>query len=107
MLKLVGVGENGTLSQTVWDLQGLASTTRSAPLDEHARAAELTPSGLVAGIGDSRVTWFRLREGQPVRLSSTPLTLAPALAAASSRRTNDLVVILADGRAERVALPSP
>jgi tetratricopeptide (TPR) repeat protein len=106
VLKLVGVGENGTLYQTVFDLQGLASTTRSAPLDEHARAAEPTPSGLVAGIGDSRVTWFRVKGGQLSRRSSTPLSIAPALAAAPSPRTGELVVILADGRAERVAWPS-
>ncbi|MEW4570569.1 hypothetical protein AB1L88_22125 [Tautonia sp. JC769] len=107
LMGVMGVSANGQFHQTVIMLEGLESTTWSSPFDNLFRVAELTPSGLMAAVGDAGVTWFRLREGQPVRLSSTPLTLAPALAAASSRRTNDLVVILADGRAERVALPSP
>lgn len=106
VLKLVGIGEHGRLYQTVFDLKGLVSTTWSAPLDEQARTAALTPSGLVAGVCDASVTWFRAEGGRVSRRSSTPVSLRPALAAAPSPRTGELVLILADGQAERVAWPS-
>ncbi|WP_169981311.1 tetratricopeptide repeat protein [Tautonia rosea] len=105
VLKLVGVGESETFYHTVFDLKGLVSTTCSAHLDEPARAAVITPSGLMAGVGETRVNWFRMEGGRMSRRSSTPVSLGPALSAASSPRTGELVLILVDGQAERVVWP--
>ncbi|WP_197446988.1 tetratricopeptide repeat protein [Tautonia plasticadhaerens] len=110
-LILAGLGDGGVLHQTTLSLrrdpiavEGNASWSSPEAI---FRAACLVRPGLLAGVGADAVHWLRAEPGRLARRSTTGIALGSTLAAVPSPKTGELVLIGADGRAERLPLPYP
>ena len=80
-------------------------TTRRAFLQTSV-AATLLPTGHVAGVSRTSVTWFRRGSGKAEFIDTFPVSLPSAIACFASHPTRELIVVCRDGFIARVPYPS-
>ena len=108
-LVVAGVGEGGAAYRTALrvrdDRLDHAGTAALGPAGEPCRAVGLLRPALMAAVGAREVTWLRAGASRLVPLSTSAITLRTAVAVADSPKTGELVLLGADGWAERLPIP--
>ncbi|MDR3636277.1 MAG: tetratricopeptide repeat protein [Isosphaeraceae bacterium] len=71
------------------------------------QAATLLPTGHLAGLSRTSVTWFRRGAGKAEIIDTHQVALPSAIACFASHPTRELIVVCRDGFIARVSYPSP
>lgn len=108
-LQLVGLSSDGALCWSSLQfgdgqLNTLATNVSTGP--EVYQAAALVRTGLVAGVNRSRINWLRGGHKGFSLWTATRVELPSVAACFPSPRTDELIVVCADGWVERVPVPS-
>jgi tetratricopeptide (TPR) repeat protein len=107
-LEFAGLGGYGLLHAARLRCSGgvleLGATHVSVETGGYLAAAIVRP-GLIAGVTRSRIEWLRGGSETSARTTTTEVALPSAVACVPSRRTDELIVICADGFIARVPIP--
>lgn len=102
---VAGLGEGGSL-QSAYVQNGDLVGSCGMDVPEGFLAAGVVRDTLIAGVTRFRVLWLKPGSGRFNFWRETPIAIPRALAAFSSRKTGELIVVCKDGFVARVTIPS-
>ena len=102
---VAGLGEGGSL-QSAYVQNGDLVGSCGMEVPEGFLAAGVVRDTLIAGVTRFRVLWLKPGSRRFNVWRETPLAIPRALAAFSSRKTGELIVVCKDGFVARVTIPS-